>query len=406
MFELIATATFGLEAVVRREIEDLGYEIIKTEDGKVTFAGDERALVRSNLWLRCADRVLLKACEFEALEFEDLFQGIKSYPWESLIPEDGKFTVTCSTVKSKLHNPPAIQSVSKKAVVERMSSAYGIERFAETGAEYTIKVTMLKDRATVTVDSSGTGLHKRGYRVANVDAPMKETLAAALVKLSFFRPGRVLVDPCCGSGTIPIEAAMIAMNIAPGLNRTFACEDWSIIPREVWKEERKAAFEAITQPGASASTDSIVPAGQLGNATRIFGGDIDPVAVEAARANAREAGVDGCIAFARADVRDLEDLVKAVKPAVTSKPGAKGGDVRGIIVTNPPYGERIGINDEIDRIFKSLGKFCKKHPDWSLFIITPDKDAEKKIMGRRADRRRKLYNGNIETTYYQFHGAK
>ena len=406
MFELIATATFGLEAVVRREIEDLGYEIIKTEDGKVTFAGDERALVRSNLWLRCADRVLLKACEFEALEFEDLFQGIKSYPWESLIPADGKFTVTCSTVKSKLHNPPAIQSVSKKAVVERMRSAYGIERFAETGAEYTIKVTMLKDRATVTVDSSGTGLHKRGYRVANVDAPMKETLAAALVKLSFFRPGRVLVDPCCGSGTIPIEAAMIAMNIAPGLNRTFACEDWSIIPREVWKEERKAAFEAITQPGASASTDSIVPAGQLGNASRIFGGDIDPVAVEAARANAREAGVDGCIAFARADVRDLEDLVKAVKPAVTSKPGAKGGDVRGIIVTNPPYGERIGINDEIDRIFKSLGKFCKKHPDWSLFIITPDKAAEKKIMGRRADRRRKLYNGNIETTYYQFHGAK
>jgi len=374
MFELIATATFGLEAVVRREIEDLGYEIIKTEDGKVTFAGDERALVRSNLWLRCADRVLLKACEFEALEFEDLFQGIKSYPWESLIPADGKFTVTCSTVKSRLHNPPAIQSVSKKAVVERMRSAYGIERFAETGAEYTIKVTMLKDRATVTVDSSGTGLHKRGYRVANVDAPMKETLAAALVKLSFFRPGRLLVDPCCGSGTIPIEAAMIAMNIAPGLNRTFACEDWDIIPREVWKEERKAAFEAISQSG---------------NAPRIFGGDIDPKAVAAAKENAAEAGVDEYIDFRRADVKELDT------------PGN-----RGIIVTNPPYGERIGINDEIDRIFKSLGKFCKKHPDWSLFIITPDKDAEKKIMGRRADRRRKLYNGNIETTYYQFHGAK
>ena len=376
MFELIATATFGLEAVVRREIEDLGYEIIKTEDGKVTFAGDERALVRSNLWLRCADRVLLKACEFEALEFEDLFQGIKSYPWESLIPEDGKFTVTCSTVKSKLHNPPAIQSVSKKAVVERMRSAYGIERFAETGAEYTIKVTMLKDRATVTVDSSGTGLHKRGYRVANVDAPMKETLAAALVKLSFFRPGRVLVDPCCGSGTIPIEAAMIAMNIAPGLNRTFACEDWSIIPREVWKEERKAAFASIVAPDAKP-------------AVCIYASDIDPKAVAAAKENAAEAGVDEYIDFRRTDVKELDT------------PGE-----RGIIVTNPPYGERIGINDEIDRIFKSLGKFCKKHPDWSLFIITPDKDAEKKIMGRRADRRRKLYNGNIETTYHQFHGAK
>lgn len=376
MFELIATATFGLEAVVRREIEDLGYEIIKTEDGKVTFAGDERALVRSNLWLRCADRVLLKACEFEALEFEDLFQGIKSYPWESLIPEDGKFTVTCSTVKSRLHNPPAIQSVSKKAVVERMRSAYGIERFAETGAEYTIKVTMLKDRATVTVDSSGTGLHKRGYRVANVDAPMKETLAAALVKLSFFRPGRLLVDPCCGSGTIPIEAAMIAMNIAPGLNRTFACEDWDIIPREVWKEERADAFASIAEPDAQP-------------AVCIYASDIDPKAVAAAKENAAEAGVDEHIDFRRADVKELDT------------PGN-----RGIIVTNPPYGERIGINDEIDRIFKSLGKFCKKHPDWSLFIITPDKDAEKKIMGRRADRRRKLYNGNIETTYYQFHGAK
>ena len=376
MFELIATATFGLEAVVRREIEDLGYEIIKTEDGKVTFAGDERALVRSNLWLRCADRVLLKACEFEALEFEDLFQGIKSYPWESLIPADGKFTVTCSTVKSKLHNPPAIQSVSKKAVVERMRSAYGIERFAETGAEYTIKVTMLKDRATVTVDSSGTGLHKRGYRVANVDAPMKETLAAALVKLSFFRPGRLLVDPCCGSGTIPIEAAMIAMNIAPGLNRTFACEDWSIIPREVWKEERKEAFASIAAPDAKP-------------AVCIYASDIDPKAVAAAKENAAEAGVDESIDCRRAAVKEL------------NTPGE-----RGIIVTNPPYGERIGINDEIDRIFKSLGKFCKKHPDWSLFIITPDKDAEKKIMGRRADRRRKLYNGNIETTYYQFHGAK
>ena len=392
MTDLIATATFGLEAVVRREIEGLGYEVIKTEDGKVTFSGDERAIVRSNLWLRCADRVLLKACEFEALEFEDLFQGIKAYPWENLIPVDGKFTVTCSTVKSKLHNPPAIQSVSKKAVVERMSEAYGVERFAETGAEYTIKVTMLKDRATVTVDTSGTGLHKRGYRVATVDAPMKETLAAALVKLSFFRPGRVLVDPCCGSGTIPIEAAMIAMNIAPGLNRIFACEDWELIPKKIWKEERKAAFEAITQP------ESMVASGQLGNAARIFAGDIDPVAVEAARANARQAGVEGAIAFSRADVKDLDDLTKAIKPL-------GGGDVRGIIVTNPPYGERIGVQDEIDRVFKALNRFLKKHPDWSLFIITPDRDAEKKIMGRRADRRRKLYNGNIETTYYQFHGA-
>ena len=378
MYELIATATFGLEAVVRREIEGLGYEIIKTEDGKVTFAGDERAIVRSNLWLRSADRVLLKACEFEALTFEDLFQGIKAYPWEDLIPADGKFTVTCTTVKSKLHNPPAIQSVSKKAAVERMSAAYGLEHFSETGAEYTIKVTMLKDRATVTVDTSGTGLHKRGYRALSVDAPMKETLAAALVQLSFFRPGRVLVDPCCGSGTIPIEAAMIAANIAPGLSRTFACEEWDIIPKEVWKQERAEAFAAIERPEDPSA--------------RIFASDIDSKAIAAAKENAAEAGVDELIRFNRADVKDLDKLVADAS--------------RGIIVTNPPYGERIGEQEEIDKVFKALRSFCGSHPDWSLFVITPDKDAEKKIMGRRADRRRKLYNGNIETTYYQFHGEK
>lgn len=375
MFELIATATFGLEAVVRREIEGLGYEILKTEDGKVTFAGDERAIVRSNLWLRCADRVLLKVCEFEAQTFEDLFQGIKGFAWEDIIPADGKFTVTCSTVKSKLHNPPAIQSVSKKAIVERMSAAYGIEQFPETGAEYTVKVTLLKDRATVTVDTSGTGLHKRGYRVSSVDAPMKETLAAALVLLSFYRPGRALADPCCGSGTIPIEAAMIGMNIAPGLSRNFAAEDWELIPQEVWKEERSRAFASIQQ----------LP-------VHILAADIDPKAVAAARENAAEAGVDMCIRFQRADVKDLDVSALA--------------DEHGMIITNPPYGERIGEQEEIDGLFKALRRFCREHPGWSLFVITPDKGAEKKLMGRRANRRRKLYNGSIETTYYQFHGEK
>jgi len=379
MFELIATATFGLEAVVRREIEGLGYQIIKTEDGKVTYEGDERAIVRSNLWLRCADRVLLKTCEFEARAFEDLFQGIKAYPWEKIIPSDGRFTVTCSTVKSKLHNPPAVQSVSKKAVVERMRAAYGIDRFPETGAEYTIKVTLLKDRATVTIDTSGTGLHKRGYRVAPVDAPMKETLAAALVSLSFFRPGRLLADPCCGSGTIPIEAAMIERNIAPGLSRTFASEDWDLIPQEIWKEERRKAYEAI-RPAAG----------------RICASDIDPKALDAARQNAAEAGVDEGIRFTRADVKNLGKVIDAIP----------GDHARGIIITNPPYGERIGVQDEIDGVFRALRSFGRSHPDWSLFVITPDKQAEKKLMGRKADRRRKLYNGNIETTYYQFHGEK
>ncbi len=208
-YKLIATATFGLEAVVRREVEALGYEIIKTEDGKVTFAGDERAIVRSNLWLRTADRVLLKIAEFEAREFEELFQGTKAYPWEELIPADGKFTVTGTSVKSKLHSVPACQSIVKKAIVERMKPTYGLDKFEETGAEYTVKTAILKDRVTLTVDTTGQGMHKRGYRVAEVDAPIKETLAAALIQLSFWREGRVLADPCCGSGTIPIEAALI-----------------------------------------------------------------------------------------------------------------------------------------------------------------------------------------------------
>ena len=234
--ELIATATFGLEAVVSREIEALGYRIIKTEDGKVTYMGDERAIVRSNLWLRTADRVLLKMAEFSAVEFEELFQQTKGLPWEQLIPLDGRFTVTGTSVKSKLHSVPACQKIVKKAIVEKLKEFYGVEVFEETGAEYTVKASLLKDRVTLTVDTSGTGLHKRGYRISDVAAPIKETLAAAMIQLSFWKKDRILVDPCCGSGTIPIEAAMIGRNIAPGLNRTFACEGWDFIPANLWKE--------------------------------------------------------------------------------------------------------------------------------------------------------------------------
>ena len=226
IIELIATTGFGLEAVAKRGIMDLGYEIVSVEDGKVTYKADERGIVRSNLWLRTPDRILMKIAEFKALEFEDLFQRVKGYPWEELIPIDGKFTVNGSSVKSKLSSVPACQSVVKKAIVERLKEFYVVDRFEETGAEYTVKVSLLKDRATITVDTSGSSLHKRGYRVAPVAAPMKENMAAALVLLSYWREGRLLVDPCCGSGTIPIEAAMIEMNIAPGLNRHFACEEW------------------------------------------------------------------------------------------------------------------------------------------------------------------------------------
>lgn len=371
--ELIATATFGLEAVVKREIQNLGYKIIKSEDGKITYMGDERAIVRSNLWLRSADRVLLKMAEFRACEFEELFQQTKALPWEELIPIDGKFTVTGTSVKSKLHSVPACQSIVKKAIVERLKEYYCVDRFDETGAAYTVKVTLLKDNVTLTVDTSGAGLHKRGYRVCDVAAPIKETLAAAMVQLSFWREDRLMMDPCCGSGTVPIEAAMIGRNIAPGLNRSFASEGWELIPAEVWKEERKAAYDAINYDT------------QL----RIFAFDIDPKAIEAAKENAIEAGVDDCIVFKCMDMRKIQ----AHEP-------------RGIIITNPPYGERIGEAKQIAAIYRKYNEFFRENPTWSLFMITTDKEVEQKIMGRSADRRRKLYNGRLEVCYYQFHGAK
>ncbi|MCI5593488.1 MAG: class I SAM-dependent RNA methyltransferase [Eubacteriales bacterium] len=371
--ELIATATFGLEAVVKREIEALGYKIIRSEDAKITYMGDERAIARSNLWLRSADRVLLKMGEFKALEFEDLFQQTKAVAWEDIIPADGKFTVTGTSVKSKLHSVPACQSIVKKAIVERLGSFYCIDRFEETGAEYTVKVTILKDRVTLTIDTSGTGLHKRGYRVCDVAAPIKETLAAAMVQLSFWKAGRLLVDPCCGSGTIPIEAAMIGRNIAPGLNRKFASQEWDIIPPEIWKEERKAAFEAIDY-------DADI---------RIEASDISGRAVEAAIENAAEAGVDDCIEFKKMDMARLT-----------------AEEEGGIVITNPPYGERIGEKKQIEAIYSAYNEFYRKNPTWSLFMVTTDKEVENKIFGRPADRRRKLYNGRLEVCYYQFHGQK
>ncbi|MFQ7472892.1 MAG: THUMP domain-containing class I SAM-dependent RNA methyltransferase [Anaerovoracaceae bacterium] len=371
--ELIATATFGLEAVVKREVQDLGYKILKTEDGKVTYLGDERAIAKSNLWLRSADRVLLKMAEFKAMEFEELFQQTKAVEWEQLIPVDGKFTVNCTSVKSKLHSVPACQSIVKKAIVEKLKEFYNIDEFEETGANYTVKATFLKDRVTITVDTSGMGLHKRGYRISDVAAPIKETLAAAMVQLSFWKSGRILVDPCCGSGTIPIEAAMIGRNIAPGLNRKFASEEWEFIGKDIWKEERKSAFEKI----------------DYDRQLEIYGYDINKRAVGAAVNNAEEAGVEDCIQFSVMDAENLE-------------PAGQNG----IIITNPPYGERIGEREDIEKIYRSFSRFFEANPDWSLFMITTDKEAEQKIMKREANRRRKLYNGRLEVCYYQFHGTK
>lgn len=371
--ELIATATFGLEAVVKREIENLGFKVLKSEDAKITYLGDERAVVKSNLWLRCADRVLIKLGEFSALSFEELFQQAKALPWEEWIPEDAKFTVTGTSVKSKLHSVPDCQSIVKKAIVEKLKETYHCQWFAETGPEYLIKVTILKDRATVTLDTSGAGLHKRGYRVKDVAAPIKETLAAAMVQLSYWKEGRLLLDPFCGSGTIPIEAALIGKNIAPGLSRKFAAEQWTAIPASLWKEERKAAFEAIKEDAD----------------LRIQASDILPSAVKAARENAMEAGVDDCIEF---HIKPLKDV--------------RLDGEHGIVICNPPYGERIGEQDEIRKIYADLKRLFADKPTWSLYLVTTDKNFENLVFGRPADRRRKLYNGRLEVTYYQYYGEK
>ncbi|MGI6731819.1 MAG: THUMP domain-containing class I SAM-dependent RNA methyltransferase [Anaerovoracaceae bacterium] len=371
--DLIATATFGLEAVVKREIEALGFKVIQSEDAKITYTGDERAIVKSNLWLRCADRVLVKLGEFKAYSFEELFQQAKALPWEQWIPEDGKFTVTGSSVKSKLYSVPDCQSIVKKAIVEKLKETYMKEWFDETGPEYTIRVTILKDRVTITIDTTGAGLHKRGYRVRDVAAPIKETLAAAMVQLSFWKEGRLLVDPFCGSGTIPIEAAMIERNMAPGLSRKFAAENWPNIPKELWKEERKLAFEAIDYE----------------KDIRIQGYDINPEAIKAARENALEAGVDDCIQFKIQPIKNLtftEDY--------------------GIMICNPPYGERIGEKEEIHKIYKELTRLFKGNPTWSLYLITTDKEFEQLTFGKPANRRRKLYNGRLEACYYQYYGTK
>lgn len=372
--ELIAATTFGLEAPVKREIENLGYKILKSEDGKITFMGDERAIVHTNLWLRSAERIQVKMAEFMAYEFEDLFQQVKAIPWEEWIPIDGRFIVNGSSVKSKLSSVPACQSVAEKAVIEKLKETYPVDVFEKTGADFVIKITILKDRVTVTLDTTGESLHKRGYRKKSVAAPIKETMAAAMINLTFWHHDRVLLDPCCGSGTIPIEAAMIERNIAPGLGRTFASEAWDRIPKEIWADERKKAREQI----------------DYSKELKIYGIDIDKKAIEAAKENALEAGV-------------LDDIKFKVGDGSKVAAGNKEG---GIVISNPPYGERIGDKESIEQLYKGFSKFLKDNPTWSMFLITPDKTIESKVFGRPSDRRRKLYNGNIEVCYYQYHGVK
>ena len=373
-FELLVPCHFGLEAVLKREIYDLGYEITKVEDGRITFEGDAEAICRANIFLRTAERVLIQVGRFKATTFEELFQGIKSIPWEEYIPEDGKFWVKkASSINSKLFSPSDIQSIAKKAMVERMKQKYKKEWFAEDGAPYPVRIFLLKDEVTVAIDTSGDSLHKRGYRLLTSKAPLTETLAAALILLTPWRADRILVDPFCGSGTFPIEAAMIAANIAPGMNREFTAEKWTnLIDKKLWYECVKEAEEMID---TSVEVD-------------IQGYDIDGEVVKAARENAKRAGVDHMIHFQQRAVADLRHPKKY-----------------GFIISNPPYGERLEEKEALPKLYSEIGAAYKNLDSWSMYLITSYTDTEKYI-GRKADKNRKIYNGMLKTYFYQFMGPK
>ena len=374
IFELMAPCHFGMEAVLKREILDLGYEIAQVEDGRVTFLGDAEAVCRANIFLRTTERILIKAGSFRAASFEELFQGTKAIAWENYIPPDGRFWVKkAGSVKSKLFSPTDIQSVMKKAMVERMKMAYGRDVIPETGNSYPLRVFLYKDQVTVGLDTTGESLHKRGYRRLTSKAPIEETLAAALIMLTPWKKDRILVDPFCGSGTFPIEAAMMAANMAPGMNRSFLAEDWKeLIPRKCWYE---AMDEAAELADDTVSVD-------------IQGYDADGDIIRSARANAEAAGVGHLIHFQRRQVAELSHPKKY-----------------GFLITNPPYGERIEEKSNLPALYAQLGERYRALDAWSAYIITAYEDVEKYI-GRKADRNRKIYNGMMKTYYYQFLGPK
>lgn len=373
-FDLLVPCHFGLEAVLKREIYDLGYEITKVEDGRVTFEGDEEAICRANIFLRTAERVMIQVGRFKATTFEELFQGIKNLPWEEYIPEDGKFWVKkASSINSKLFSPSDIQSIAKKAMVERMKQKYHKEWFKEDAAAYPVRIFLLKDEVTVALDTSGDSLHKRGYRTMTSKAPLTETLAASLIMLTPWRKDRILVDPFCGSGTFPIEAAMIAANVAPGMNRDFTAEEWTnLIDRKLWYECVKEAEDMI---------DTTVK-------VDIQGYDIDGDVIKAARENAKRAGVEHMIHFQQRAVADLSHPKKY-----------------GFIITNPPYGERLEDKADLPELYTQIGQAYQRLDSWSMFLITSYTDTEKYI-GRKADKNRKIYNGMLKTYFYQFLGPK
>ena len=374
IYRITVPCHFGMEAVLKREIYDLGYEVDSTDNGKVTFLGDAEAVVRANIFLSTTERVLINVSEFTAVTFEELFQNIKSCEWEKYIPPDGKFWVAKATsINSKLFSAKDIQSVVKKAIVERLKEKYHIDWFKEDGPEYPIRINILKDKVMVGLDSSGVSLHKRGYRPKSGIAPISETLAASIINLTPWNKDRILVDPFCGSGTFAIEAAMKAAGIAPGLNREFTAMKWdNIISSKEWNDIRQEAKELV-------NTDI---------ETDIQAYDIDENVLKTARYSARNAGVEKLIHFQKRDVKDL-----------------KHGKKYGFIITNPPYGERLEEKENLPKLYGTFGECFKSLSDWSAYVITPYGDIEKDF-GRKATKKRKIYNGMIKTDLYSFEGAK
>ena len=360
--------------LIKKEIANLGYAVTKVEDGKVAFTGGSSAICRSNIFLRTTERILLKVGSFKATTFDELFEKTKTLPWEQFIPSDGKFWVTKATsIKSKLFSPSDIQSIMKKAMVERLKSHYNTSWFKEDGAKFPVRVTIMKDEVTVGIDTSGNSLHKRGYRLATVKAPITETLAAALIMLTPWNKDRILADPFCGSGTFPIEAALIGANIAPGLNRSFIAEDWiHMIPKKEW-------YDAVNE-----AEDLIIRDLKMD----IQGYDISNNAIKAAMENARNAGVDHLIHFQRRALAQFSHRKKY-----------------GFIITNPPYGKRLDGIDDISSLYSEIGKVYQSLDCWSMYLITAYEQAEKYI-GKKATKNRKIYNGMVKTYFYQYLGQK
>jgi len=366
-YQLIATTTFGIEAVTARELKALGYEDLKLENGKVEFEGDEMDIAITNTWLRTAERVLIKVAEFKATTFEELFEQTTAIDWSDYIPENGEMHVVGKSIKSTLFSVPDCQSIVKKAIIKSMQRTYAQEIFAEDGPKYKIEVALLKDVVTLSIDTSGAGLHKRGYRTDAGEAPLKETLAAALVLLARWNFERVLVDPFCGSGTILIEAALIGNNMAPGLNRCFVCEEWPTMEADLFEQVRDSAKKAVK-----------------GRSLRLIGHDIDGYVLRKARKNAENAGVSEFIEFHELDFHEFSSKQKYA-----------------YLITNPPYGERIGEEEEVFKLNKRLGVLKKKLNTWDFNVITSFSKFEK-AFGREADKNRKLYNGRILTRFYQY----